>query len=559
MPALLALEQAQRMSASILPTMLLLAAVAVASLFALLHREQRAAFPLLPIGLLRQPTIWRSDALAACHGATLVSLVSFLPLYLRVVRGSSASETGLLLLPLMFGIGAGSMITGRIVSRTGLTAIFPSVGLIFATLALVVFALWADSLHGWPLGTFLFLIGLFMGTVMGVVQVTVQNAAGPASLGSAAASVQLSRSIGAAAGTALVGTVLFASLALSDPDAAAAFRSLVDQGPAAIADLSADRRAMLQSEIARAFRAAFLTIAPLPPSASRWPGPSPRGGFSTSGASGHRRRSMKFYDCATAPSPRRVRIFLAEKGIGVPTVQVDLRNGEHLQPAFRKINPDCTVPALELDNGTVINDAIAICHYFEELHPEPPLIGRTPEERAVTIAWNRRIERDGFYAVMEAFRNSTPGLKGRAIPGPDDYEQIPALAERGRARVAASLPPWMTHLGDARIRCGPALLDCRYHRADHRRVCEVGEAADPRDSARIWRAGSRPCPHAPAPRPSLNSRLLTGLSEYDSLRFALRRGESDAWDRTNALARCFPMSIWRRGCRRAIRCARSAR
>ena len=145
---------------------------------------------------------------------------------------------------------------------------------------------------------------------------------------------------------------------------------------------------------------------------------------------------MKFYDCATAPSPRRVRIFLAEKGIAVPTVQVDLRNGEHLQPEFRKINPECTVPALVLDNGVTINDAMAICHYFEEIRPDPPLIGRSPEERAVTIACNRRIERDGLYAVMEAFRNSTPGLKDRALPGPDDYAQIPALAERGRQRVS---------------------------------------------------------------------------------------------------------------------------
>jgi len=144
---------------------------------------------------------------------------------------------------------------------------------------------------------------------------------------------------------------------------------------------------------------------------------------------------LKFYDCATAPSPRRVRIFLAEKGITVPTVQVNLREGEHLQPAFLKINPEGTVPALEVDSGTIITDAIAICVYFEEVQPDPPLIGRTAEEMALTIAWNRRVERDGFYAVMEAFRNSTPGLKGRALPGPDNYEQIPALAERGRQRV----------------------------------------------------------------------------------------------------------------------------
>jgi len=144
---------------------------------------------------------------------------------------------------------------------------------------------------------------------------------------------------------------------------------------------------------------------------------------------------MKFYDCATAPSPRRVRIFLAEKGITVFTIQVDLRNGEQFSPAFRAINPECTVPVLELDNGTRIADIIAICRYFEELYRDPPLMGRTAEEKAVIEAWQRRVERDGFYATMEAFRNSTPGLKGRALPGPDSYEQIPALAERGRARI----------------------------------------------------------------------------------------------------------------------------
>ena len=145
---------------------------------------------------------------------------------------------------------------------------------------------------------------------------------------------------------------------------------------------------------------------------------------------------MKFYDCASAPSPRRVRIFLAEKGVTLPTVQVDLRNGEQFTDAFRKINPDCTVPALALDDGTVIADAVAICSYLEEVHPEPPLIGANPQERAVAIAANRMVERDGFYAAMDAFRNVTKGLKGRALPGRHDYEQIPALAERGRARVA---------------------------------------------------------------------------------------------------------------------------
>lgn len=259
-PTLLALERAQRVSADIVPTLILLVVIAAVSLVALIYREKRASFPLLPIGLLRQPTIWRSDALAACHGAALVSLVTFLPLYLRVVRGSSPYETGLILLPLMFGIGAGSMITGRSVSRTGLTAIFPSVGLIFATAVLLGFALWTDLLTGWSMAAVLFLIGLGFGTVMGVVQVTVQNAAGATSLGSAAASVQLSRSIGAATGTALVGTVLFASLALSDPDAVPVLRELVEHGPRALADLPMARRAVLESEIAGAFRYGFLTI-----------------------------------------------------------------------------------------------------------------------------------------------------------------------------------------------------------------------------------------------------------------------------------------------------------
>jgi glutathione S-transferase len=146
-------------------------------------------------------------------------------------------------------------------------------------------------------------------------------------------------------------------------------------------------------------------------------------------------RTMKFYDCSTAPSPRRVRIFAAEKGISLPSVQVDLRNGEQFSDAFRAINPDCTVPALALDDGTVIADAVAICGYLEDLHPDPPLIGSTPQERAVVSALNRQIERDGFFAAMDAFRNTAKGLKGRALPGPHDYEQIPELAERGRKRM----------------------------------------------------------------------------------------------------------------------------
>ena len=144
---------------------------------------------------------------------------------------------------------------------------------------------------------------------------------------------------------------------------------------------------------------------------------------------------MKFYDCKTAPSPRRVRIFLAEKGIDVETVQVDLASGEQLGEAFRRINPDCVVPALELDDGSCISEVLAICQYFEELQPEPPLMGQGVEGRARVAMWNAKIEQQGLLPMADAFRNAAKGLKGRAVTGPEPYEQIPELAERGRQRV----------------------------------------------------------------------------------------------------------------------------
>ena len=144
---------------------------------------------------------------------------------------------------------------------------------------------------------------------------------------------------------------------------------------------------------------------------------------------------MKFYDCATAPSPRRVRIFAAEKGIELDTVQVDLANGEQFGAAFRLVNPDCVVPVLELEDGTRLTEVLAICQYLEEIQPEPTLFGATPAERALATMWNIKVEQQGFLASAEAFRNSAKGLRKHAIPGPDSFEQIPELAERGRERV----------------------------------------------------------------------------------------------------------------------------
>ncbi len=143
---------------------------------------------------------------------------------------------------------------------------------------------------------------------------------------------------------------------------------------------------------------------------------------------------MKFYDCKTAPSPRRVRIFIAEKGIEIPTVQVDLAGGEQLGSAFKKINPDCTVPVLELDDGTHLTEVFAICHYLEEKFPKPALLGGSATERAFVAMWNSKIEMNGLAALAETFRNRAKGMQGRAMTGPDDYEQIPELVDRGRRR-----------------------------------------------------------------------------------------------------------------------------
>lgn len=145
---------------------------------------------------------------------------------------------------------------------------------------------------------------------------------------------------------------------------------------------------------------------------------------------------MKFYDCAAAPSPRRVRIFVAEKGITLDTVQVDLLAGENLKPGFLAINPRGVVPVLQLDDGTCIDESVPICRYLEELYPEPCLMGDTPKARAVIASVTRHVEIDGFLAGAEAFRNSTPRFADRGIPGRVGVPAIPQLAERGRAGLA---------------------------------------------------------------------------------------------------------------------------
>lgn len=170
---------------------------------------------------------------------------------------------------------------------------------------------------------------------------------------------------------------------------------------------------------------------------------------------------MILYDCKLAPSPRRARMFAAEKGIVLETVEVDLGNAEQLSEMFTEINPRGTVPALKLDDGTILAENIAIADYLESIQPEPPLIGATPLERALTLQMNARIETEGLMAIAEILRNSSPGMKDRALPGPNNYQQIPELAERGRARFQHFFPMLNQQLGDQ-----PWLIGDRFTMAD---------------------------------------------------------------------------------------------
>ena len=147
-------------------------------------------------------------------------------------------------------------------------------------------------------------------------------------------------------------------------------------------------------------------------------------------------QELKLYHAPASPNSRRVRMFLAEKGISVPLVSIDLAAGEQHGDAYRAINPRRVVPTLVLEDGTVIGEVLAIWRYLEDTHPATPLLGTTPTGKALVTMWERRAELEGFAAVMEGVRNAAPRLAGRAIAGPHDYAQIPALVERSKRRVA---------------------------------------------------------------------------------------------------------------------------
>jgi glutathione S-transferase len=171
---------------------------------------------------------------------------------------------------------------------------------------------------------------------------------------------------------------------------------------------------------------------------------------------------MKLYDSRQAPNPRRTRIFLAEKGITVPTEQVDIMAKQHKTPEYAAINPLQRMPALVLDDGTVITESIAICRYFEALQPEPPLFGVGAKEIALVEMWNRRCEINFFANVAAVFRHLHPAMKELEVP------QVAAWAEANKPRVIEFL-----HLLDGELKNTQYIAGDRYSVADITALCAV--------------------------------------------------------------------------------------
>jgi glutathione S-transferase len=165
---------------------------------------------------------------------------------------------------------------------------------------------------------------------------------------------------------------------------------------------------------------------------------------------------MRLYESGRAPNPRRVRIFLAEKGMSIPFEQIDLGALEQKSKAFTEMNPLQRVPVLVLDDGTVIAESMAICRYIEALRPEPPLFGRGAKEEALVEMWNRRMEFNLLMAVAAVFRHLHPAMKEMEKP------QIPEWAEANKPRVIEFL-----QILDAELK------DRLYVAGDHYSVADI--------------------------------------------------------------------------------------
>ena len=157
---------------------------------------------------------------------------------------------------------------------------------------------------------------------------------------------------------------------------------------------------------------------------------------------------MKLYTYDPAPNPRRLDLFLTWKGIEIDTQQVDLMTGEQLGEAYRAINPECTVPALVLDDGTVLTEVIGMCTYLEELHPDKPLLGTTPLEKAQVISWVHRLFGGLMMPIAGMLRNRSEAFRDRALPGALDLPQIPELVDRGVLQLGHLMPKIDAHLAE---------------------------------------------------------------------------------------------------------------
>ena len=165
---------------------------------------------------------------------------------------------------------------------------------------------------------------------------------------------------------------------------------------------------------------------------------------------------MKLYDFELAPNAQRVRVFLAEKGLEVPTEQLNVRDDDQFVEPFTSMNPFHCVPFLELDDGTVIAESMSICRYLEELNPKPALFGRTAEERAVIDMWLRRFELDAFIPMLHAVRNHVPMFAGRVVPGTrTDLPQLPVMVTRGKEMMEVFLARVEPHMAQNEFIAGP--------------------------------------------------------------------------------------------------------
>lgn len=162
----------------------------------------------------------------------------------------------------------------------------------------------------------------------------------------------------------------------------------------------------------------------------------------------NRANPMKLYTYDPAPNPRRLALFMQYKGINIDTQQIDMMNAEQLGEGYRQINPECTVPALVLDDGTVLTEVIGICNYLEALHPDKPLLGTGALEKAQVASWCHRVLMWLTAPIAGMLRNRSKAFANRALPGPLDVPQIPELVERGVMQLAHALPKLDAALAD---------------------------------------------------------------------------------------------------------------